>query len=175
MATTYEEIIGFLKEEQIKFRDLRDENGQGLLLQFSKSEHDDMPEVVLIVLEENGEFIRFMEPQRYKFVQGEHKVKVFETLLTIQNETKMLQWEYDAADGEIRASIELPLEDAPLTKRLFLRALMGLVRMTDGCHERIRAVMETGEDPGRKDPRAPAISALEEMLSKLRDEVPDAI
>jgi len=177
MATTYEEIIGFLKEESCNFKDLREEGKEGLVLRFSSSEDDDMPELVCIRLDENGEFIKFFEPQRYKYVEGEHKLKVLETLLAIQYESKMMQWEYDPRDGEIRACIEFPLEDAKLTKRQFLRAMHGLVQMMDHYHARIKTVMETGEDTSGEEQRGAAIAALEEMLAKLRaeEEVPDAI
>jgi hypothetical protein len=38
----------------------------------------------------------------------------------------MLQFEYDPRDGEIRATLEFPLEDSPLTEEQFLRAFHGL-------------------------------------------------
>lgn len=126
--------------------------------------------MVFIRLDENGEFIHFYEPQRYKYANGEHKEKVLETLLAIQWESKMLQWEYDPKDGEIRACIELPLEDAKLTKRQFLRVVKGLVQMMDHYHERIKHVMETGEDTSAADKKSATIAALEEMIAKLREE-----
>jgi len=178
MATTYEEIIGYLNEEEMNFHDLREDDKDGLVLRFSEGADDEMPEVVFVRLKENGEFVYFFEPQRYKYVDGEHKAKVLETLLTIQYESKMLQWEYDPKDGEIRACIELPLEDAKLTKRLFLRVLQGLVQMMDHYHDRIKHVMETGEDTGAQDQRSATISALEEMLARLREtgeEAPEAV
>jgi len=177
MATTYEEIITFLNEDELGFTDLREKGKDGLALRFVKGEDDDMPEFVIVRLSENGEFVHFYEPQRYKYAQGEHKEMVFQTLLAIQYESKMLQWEYDPRDGEIRACIELPLEDAKLTKRQFLRVLKGLVQMMDHYHDRVKHVMETGEDTGQADKRSATISALEEMLAKLRSEevVPDAI
>lgn len=176
MATTYEEIIGYLNEEGLAFTDLREKGADGIRVSFKYGEDDEMPEVAFIRVDENGNFIHFFEPQRYKYAEGEHKEKVFQTLLAIQYESKMLQWAYDPRDGEIRACIELPLEDAKLTKRLFLRALKGLVEMMDTYHDRIKRVMETGEDSGPEDRRAATISALEEVLSRLRGEdVPDAI
>jgi len=178
MATTYEEIIGYLNEEKVHFRDLREEGKDYLILPFSDGEDDEKPAVVFVRLKENGEFVYFFEPQRYKYVDGEHKAKVLETLLTIQYESNMLQWEYDPKDGEIRACIELPLEDAKLTKRLFLRVLKDLVCMMDHYHDRIKHVMETGEDTGAQDQRSAAISALEEMLARLRttdEEAPEAV
>jgi len=63
----------------------------------------------------------------------------------------MLRLEYDPTDGEIRASIELPLEDAPLTDRQFNRCLEGLVHLVDQeAMPRLKAVLATGEDPGRR-------------------------
>ena len=172
MATTYEEIIGFLNEEEIGFTDLRESDAKAIVVRFTNGEDDDMPETVFIKLGENGEFVHFFEPQRYKYAEGEHKGKVLETLLAIQWESKMLQWEYDPQDGEIRACIELPLEDAKLTKRLFLRVLKGLVDMMDTYHARIKQVMETGEDSGPVDPNSQRIAMLEAMLAKLRGEEP---
>jgi len=177
MATTYEEIISYLNEEGLGFTDLREKGKDALALRFASGPDDDMPEVVFIRLDENGEFIHFYEPERYRYAEGEHKEKVLQTLLAIQWESKMLQWEYDPNDGEIRACIELPLEDAKLTKRLFMRVLMGLVQAMDHYHDRIKHVMETGEDSGTEDQKSAAIAALEEILAKLRAEgdVPESV
>jgi len=177
MATTYEEIIGYLNEEGLRFTDLREKGKDGLALRFASGPDDDMPEVVFIRLDENGEFIHFYEPKRYRYAEGEHKEKVLQTLLVIQWESKMLQWEYDPNDGEIRACIELPLEDAKLTKRLFMRVLRVLVQAMDHYHDRIKNVMETGEDSGTEDQRSATIGVLEEMLAKLRAEgdVPESV
>jgi hypothetical protein len=73
-------------------------------------------------------------------------------MLAISWETKMLQWEYDPSDGEIRAIIEFPLEDSMLTERQFNRCLSGLIQIVDTIAlPRLQEVMETGEDPGNLD------------------------
>jgi hypothetical protein len=73
-------------------------------------------------------------------------------MLAISWETKMLQWEYDPSDGEIRAIIEFPLEDSILTERQFNRCLSGLIQIVDTiAFPRLQEVMETGEDPGNLD------------------------
>jgi len=168
MATTYEEIIGFLKEEELSFHDLREKGKEVLVLEFADSESDESPEVVVIKLDEGGDFIHFFEPQRYNIAGCKYKAEVFETLLVIQNETKMLQWEYDPSDGEIRACIELPLEDVVLTKRLLIRCVLGLVRMMGSYHSRIKQVIETGVDVGAVDPKIRMVAELEAMLAKLK-------
>jgi len=145
MATTYEEIAGFLKEEELDFMDLREQGGDGLAVRFLGNES-----FQTILLEEGGKFIRFFdEPKCFLPVRSaEHKAKVFETLLTIQNETKMMQWGYDPNDGKIRACIELPLDDAKLTKHLFVRILEGLSLIVNQSRARILHVMIVGEDTG---------------------------
>jgi len=170
MATTYEEIIGFLKEEGLDFNDLREVDKEGLVLKFIDSEGDESPEIVFIKLDEGGDFVHFFEPQRYNIADCKYKAEVFETLLVIQNESKMLQWEYDSSDGEIRACIELPLEDVALTKRLLIRCVLGLVKMMDNYHSRIKQVIETGVDVGAVDPKIRMVEELEAMLAKLKAE-----
>jgi len=173
MATTYDVIIAFLNDEGLDFIDLRKDNKDGLLLQFADSEDDKSPEIVVIRVEENGNFVRFFEPMRYRYLKGEHKEKVLQTLLAIQFETKLLQWEYDLTDGEVRACVELPLEDAKLTKRLFMRVLLELVKMMDSYHERIKKVMATGEDSGPVNPKSRRIVQLEESFERLQTKKTD--
>ncbi len=148
MATSYDEMIGFIKEEKLLFKDARD-TISGLALYFANGEDDEKPELVVIKLHDDGKFVRFFEPKRYKYLEGEHKLALLETLLKIHWESKMLRWEYNPSDGEVRACVELPLEDTKLTKKLFMRVLMGFVKMMDTRHDRIQAVMDTGVDPGQ--------------------------
>lgn len=78
----------------------------------------------------------------------------------------MLQWEYDPSDGEIRAIIEFPLEDAILTERQFNRCLDSLVELVDEiAMPRLQTVMEVGEDPGD-------IAEGERLLLQLQQESP---
>ncbi|MGI9110157.1 MAG: hypothetical protein ACR2KA_09085 [Opitutales bacterium] len=46
----------------------------------------------------------------------------------------MVQFEYDAQDGEIRAIVEFPLEDVQLTSRQLMRCIHGLVKVMDRNH-----------------------------------------
>jgi hypothetical protein len=87
-------------------------------------------------------------------------------MLSISWETKMLQWEYDPSDGEIRAIIEFPLEDSTLTEKQFNRCLHGLVQIVDEmAMPRLNVVMETGKDPGD-------LEAGERLLLTLQEEAP---
>lgn len=103
----------------------------------------------MVRLEENGEFIKIFCPQLFKYLDGPHKLALMQALLLISWETKMLQWEYDPTDGEIRAMVEFPLADAVLTRRQFERVFAGLMQMVEAYYPRLQAVIETGVDPGR--------------------------
>ncbi|MEN9228021.1 MAG: hypothetical protein Q6L50_09945 [Gloeomargarita sp. GMQP_bins_120] len=105
--------------------------------------------LLVIALEEDGEFFKLYAPQVLQIQNHPHQAAALQVLLTIAWETKMVQWEYDPSDGEVRAIIEFPLEDAPLTERQFLRCLDALVRIVDEkAYPRLQQTLATGEDPG---------------------------
>ena len=109
--------------------------------------------LIVVQLDEEGKFFRLFAPQVLAEVKDHpHKNAILQTMLAISWETKMLQWEYDPTDGEIRAIIEFPLEDSMLTERQFNRCLSGLIQIVDTIAlPRLQEVMETGEDPGNLD------------------------
>ena len=109
--------------------------------------------LIVVQLDEEGKFFRLFAPQVLAEVKDHpYKDAILQTMLAISWETKMLQWEYDPSDGEIRAIIEFPLEDSLLTERQFNRCLSGLIQIVDTVAlPRLQEVMETGEDPGNLD------------------------
>lgn len=131
-------------------------------------EADNLEDFLIVVqLDEEGKFFRVFAPQVLSGVQ-EHPYKgaILQTMLAISWETKMLQWEYDPADGEIRAIIEFPLEDSILTERQFNRCLSGLIQIVDSvAMPRLKKVMETGIDPGN-------IELGERLLLTIQEEAP---
>jgi hypothetical protein len=70
-----------------------------------------------------------------------------QSLLQISLMSKMVQFEYDADDGEIRAIIEFPLEDAALTSRQLMRCIHGLVKVMDRNHSTIIDAIKHGLTP----------------------------
>lgn len=131
-------------------------------------EADNIEDFLIVVqLDEEGKFFRVFAPQVLSGVQ-EHPYKgaILQTMLAISWETKMLQWEYDPADGEIRAIIEFPLEDSILTERQFNRCLSGLIQIVDSiAMPRLKEVMETGIDPGN-------VELGERLLLTIQEEAP---
>ncbi|WP_066376698.1 MULTISPECIES: hypothetical protein [unclassified Anabaena] len=123
--------------------------------------------LIVVQLDEGGNFFRVFAPQVLEIVENHpHKAAILQTILTISWETKMLQWEYDPLDGEIRAMIEFPLEDSILTERQFHRCLSGLIQIVDNIAiPRLKEVMETGQDPGN-------IELGERILLSIQEEAP---
>ncbi|PLZ47539.1 hypothetical protein [Fischerella thermalis] len=123
--------------------------------------------LIFVQLDEDGKFFRLFAPQVLAGVQDHpHKAAILQTMLAISWETKMLQWEYDPSDGEIRAIIEFPLEDSILTEKQFNRCLSGLIQLVDNVAiPRLQAVMETGQDPGN-------VELGERILLSIQEEAP---
>ena len=105
--------------------------------------------MIIFQLTEEGRFLQLIIPQLLSVKDHVYKGVIFQTLLSISYQLKMIRFEYDPSDGEVRASIQLPLEDANLTETLFDRCLTGLIQMVDQqSMPRLKAVLATGNDPG---------------------------
>jgi hypothetical protein len=131
-------------------------------------EADNLEDFLIVVqLDEEGKFFRVFAPQILAGIQEHpYKAAILQTMLAISWETKMLQWEYDPSDGEIRAIIEFPLEDSILTEKQFNRCLSGLIQIVDSiAMPRLKEVMETGQDPGN-------IELGERLLLSIQEEAP---
>ena len=86
--------------------------------------------VVVVLLEENGEYIKVFSPHAFE-AKGRHAGDVLKACMEIQWETKLIQFEYDESDGEIRPIIEWPVEDGSVTSKQLARAITGLVLIVD--------------------------------------------
>jgi hypothetical protein len=163
MGATLSQIARYLGERQLPYRL---DQTKTRIITGVKAENTEQFTIV-IELEEDGEFFKLFAPRLLMGVQDHpYKEAILQTMLCISWETKMLQWEYDPADGEIRAIIEFPLEDSILTERQFYRCLSGLVEIVDDIAlPRLQAVMATGKDPGD-------MEMGERLLLTIQEEVP---
>lgn len=90
---------------------------------------------IIARLDEDGEYFKLMAPNLYHYPpDGPNTAEVFRVLLGVCWRSKLIKYEYDERDGEIRAIIEFPLEDGTLTSKQFLRCLNGLVQIIDEYH-----------------------------------------
>jgi hypothetical protein len=163
MAVNLEQIAHYLDNLGWDYR--LDEEEDRIITGVESENIEDF--LIVVQLDEEGKFFRLFAPQVLAGVQDHpHKVAILQTMLAISWETKMLQWEYDPSDGEIRAIIEFPLEDSTLTEKQFNRCLSGLIQLVDSVAlPRLLAVMETGQDPGN-------VELGERILLSIQEQAP---
>jgi len=144
VGTSLLEIEQFLKNEELRYTVMEEYIRTSFVTDSYTDQDGDHSLFMVIKPEENGEYFKLIAPNLYNHTKGPYSEALFETLLTICWKTKLLQFEYDALDGEIRGIIEFPLEDSPLTKKQLLRSINGMVQIVDEYHDVILTVMETG-------------------------------
>ena len=179
MAITIEAIKGFLDTEKLNYD--HDAGDCYIRTGFKTDNYvnKDGRKSLRIVIElvEGGEFIKFMAPLAYnmpKDASSFHKMALFQTLLQVSWQTKMVQFEYDPDDGEIRANIEFPLMDAPLTLRQMRRCLMALANIIDDQHDKIAAAIRCGITPESENEEREAFQEFQrQRLDKRRRELGD--
>ena len=161
MSATLEHIAHYLDNRQWNYN-LQPEKDR--IVTGVAAENVD-PFLIVISLKENGEYLEIAAPELLQVKDHIYKGVLFQTLLALTWSSKMLRWEYDPMDGEVRASIAFPLEDAPLTEQQFNCALSGLIQLVDEvAMPRIQTVLETGTDPGEKDLGERLLLTLQEVF-----------
>lgn len=99
---------------------------------------------ILVRLEEHGRYIKVFAPQCFRMKEVAHKQALFEALLGVCWRTKLLQFELDDSDGEIRGIVEWPIEDGTVTFEQLSRAIKAIVVLLDQYSETIIKAGRTG-------------------------------
>lgn len=121
---------------------------------------------LVIDLTENGEYFRIFSPRAYQ-IQGPHIDAFLRTAAIIQWKTKLIQFEYDPSDGEVRPIIEWPIEDGTLTATQLRRCVSGLLGLLDDFHPVLQRALADGVVVF-PDERKNMIERLEVLLDKLK-------
>lgn len=173
MATNIEEIKSFLEEAKLKYVDYPGKNylRTGYKTEKYVDTDGDQSVGIVISVEEDGEFIKVVVPQAYKFdndLSSFHKMALFQTLLQISHMTKMMQFEYDIDDGEIWAIIEFPLEDALLTKNQLMRCIRAIAGILEEYHEMITDAIKHGITPESESEKRKAFEEFQRVRRQQR-------
>lgn len=136
MPTSITEIKGFLDEEGLHYQHVEDELciSTGFLTEnyINKNGNNQIP--FKINCEENGELIRIVAYNVFELplkLNAKERAMVLQTLAQVNWTSKLVSFDWDSNDGEIRASVLLPLEDAPLTRKQLIRGVSSLVGIVD--------------------------------------------
>jgi hypothetical protein len=174
MAMTLQEVKALMDEAEIKSKIDEDKNLIVSTWGMDNYKDSDGHKGILVIvrLEEDGEYVKVFAPGVYKYKEGPNLVAVLEACMYSSWRTKMVQFEYDPSDGEIRAVIEFPLEDARLTAKQLRRMVSGLANILDDCDSIIRTAIDTGKFVPKDDTEKEAAGAL---LGALEGLEPDEI
>ncbi len=167
MATSVEQISGFMDELKIKYT-RRDD---GTLVMISGDSED--TQASFVRLKEDGEMFS-METNIYDTnsdmikiaADSPHKLAIYEYILVRNYTLKFGCWEVDTSDGEIRFTVEFPLEDAILTLKQFTRIITIVIGKQAGeMFSELRRVIDTGSKEASANDE---IARLEAELAKLK-------
>lgn len=147
MATTFGKIISIMKgEENLRFK-THPRKSEALVIiptrEFTNIQGDKM--IPLFVnIHEHGELIKITAPCVFRLQNCNHPIELTKALLELSFKTKLIRWQLDGKDGEIRASVDIPLENAKLKRKQFLRSLYTIPMILDQYYQSIKDAMENG-------------------------------
>lgn len=116
--------------------------------------------MLVIQLQDDGQFIQFRTVS-YLQCPADHPYLgvVLQTMLTMNYEKRLVKFAWDKQDGEIVAYADMWLMDNALTQAQFSRMMHNFVPAIDIGWGRLKAVLETGSDPGNE--------GMQSLLAKL--------
>ena len=174
MASSLDQIEGYIANQELRYR--RNDEDEYIQLGFSTENYKDQDgdynlQLVIRLLEE-GRFLKVFAPSCYQY-SGENKGVLFQVLLMVSWKTKMIQFEYDQSDGEVRAVIEYPIEDSSLSERQLMRTVISLVRQVDKYHSAMVHAMDIGEVRFENDSQEEMMDLLRQMFEAAQDSLDD--
>lgn len=106
---------------------------------------------IVFQLLHDGELVRIYTPKLLNIKDHVFKGVVFQAMLNLMWEYSLIRFEYDSTDGEICASIDLFIKDTAVSQKQLDSALRVLIDAVDEyAMPRIKKILATGIDPGRK-------------------------
>lgn len=178
MPIPVEAIQGFLIRADLKFA-TNDQGANGqFMLSFETHRYvnpsGEKSLMLLVTVAEDGGYLEIAAVNMYSANDAKDIGKLCEFLMSQNFATKLLRWELDRSDNEVRATVEVAPLDGSITFNAFMRMLMTFPIMADGLHPMITKVMSTAKlpPPARVNKRlrdlvrrAGGIAALEKIIS----------
>jgi hypothetical protein len=147
MSTSLDEICSLLDAAKIRYGRREDRIRTGFETDLYEDRDGDNCLHMAIWPEDDGETLRVQAYGTYVLPPAQFPEKlaaVQRTINQINWETKLAHLEMDIQDGEIRISVDLPLEDAKLTERQLMRAIKLMPDLADRYHTAMRQVLDHG-------------------------------
>lgn len=160
MAMDLQTISGWLDEDGVNHQVIEDKD----LIVFGAK--GDVQTSHWIRLKEDGEMFSYqvqlrVDDDNYAVPTGHKNELILLRYFLHENyTTKFGCWEYDYNDGDIRFSVEIPLEDGKITQNQFKRICSLTFGNVDTMMSKVQDILETGEIPEDDD-------SSEDLLRKL--------
>ena len=173
MAVTLEQIKGMLDELGLRYIADEEKIGKNEIALYMKTEHyrdkdGDNALLIIIKLLEDGEYIEIFAPSAFK-IKGKNVDAFLKAAAMIQWKTKLIQFEYDDTDGEVRPVVEFPIEDGTITTKQLGRCVHGLAELVDRYYPVLDKALKEGVIDFDDEMKA-LLGELINMLQELRDE-----
>lgn len=151
MPIPVEAIQSYLMRAGLKFAANDDgDNGQ-FVLSFKTRHYQNLlgenSLTLFITVAEGGKYLEIAAVSMYSAKKAKDIGKLSLFLLGENYKTKLLRWELDRTDNEVRATIEVAPVDGCITFDAFMRMLMLFPLVADGMHTAITKVMATAKLP----------------------------
>jgi len=98
-----------------------------------------------LFLAPDGDYLEIVAPSAYNVRECRNKGPVFAALLEITFKTRLQNFEYDSADGEVRVATDVVINDGTITCSQLDAMIGGIIRVLERFHGVIAHVIETGK------------------------------
>ena len=149
MSTNSEEIISFL--DQKKFKYSHEAGSDKIQTGFSCDNYrnpDGKNQILFVIhCENDGESVKIVASNVYKVpldLSAKRKAIIWQTLLQANWYSRVISFQYDDNDGEIRAVTHIHLKDATLTSAQLMFAIYALPNILDDYGPDIQRAIELG-------------------------------
>jgi hypothetical protein len=150
MSVTIDQITEFLDEQELSYG--KHETAAVVMLGFSlepkttryRDRDGDAHLGFLIRLLEDGHFVAVSIPWTWNLADCPHKAAVFEAALDFQARSKLIRFDYDPDDGELRANAEIAVEDSSFTSFQLHRLIQAVGNAVLELDPVVRHAMQTG-------------------------------
>lgn len=151
MPIPVEAIQSYLMRAGLRFAANDDgDNGQFVLsfkTRYYQNPTGEKSLALLITVAEDGKYLEIAAVGMYSAKKAKDVAKLSLFLMGENYKTKLLRWEIDRTDNEVRATIEVAPVDGSITFDSFMRMLMLFPLVADGMHAAICRVMTTARLP----------------------------
>jgi len=99
---------------------------------------------IIVKVEEQGEFIRFIAPNVYTNSKSEHDMAIFKTCMHATRDDHLIQCCFNESTGEVYIQVEVFLGESSLSERQLIKSLLGIVDVVNIYDDAFQSAINTG-------------------------------